>query len=192
MSNQALVLIDFINEIIHPKGKLAAKGYSDFVDKYAVASNVTTLLKHFRAQDALIVHVRVGFEPSYSDHPIDSPLFGAAKQYGALDCSAWGFEFADFATPESNETVIRKRRVSAFYGTSLELILRAQKIDTVFLAGCATDLAIESAARDAHDRDFKVHVVLDCCAAATYQDHEISVSVLSKIAQLTSVTELTS
>ena len=44
----------------------------------------------------------------------------------------------------------------------------------ILLAGCATDLAINSTARDAHDRDYIVKVLSSCCIAANNEDHNSS------------------
>lgn len=184
MTNKALILIDFINEIVNLDGKLAGKGYPTFIEENGVQKNVECLLKKFRANKDLVVHVGVGFQSSYIDHPESSPLFGAAKKFGALNITGWGCQFVDYANPEENEAVIRKSRVSAFYQTNLDLVLRNNQIEEVYIVGCATDLAVQSAARDAHDRDYKVIVIEDACAAANADDHNHSIEVLSKIANV--------
>jgi len=189
MTEHALVLVDFVNDIVHPDGKLSGGGYSAFIEGNSVSSNVASLLSHCRSKGDLIVHVRVGFEPNYVDLPSRSPFFGAAKQYGALDCSSWGFEIADFAAPLDQELVLRKRRISAFMATSLDLILRNQGIQTILVAGCSTDLAVESTARDAHDLDYNVVVMGDCCAAANEGDHSSSLDLLQKISKVVSLSD---
>lgn len=190
MSKKALILIDFINEIVHPDGKLAGKGYPDFIKENNTKEALGGLLEKFRANGDLIIHVGVGFLPNYKDHPSKSPLFGAAKKFGALNSAEWGCEFVDYATPTDDEAVVRKTRVSAFHNTNLETILRANAIDALFIAGCATDLAVQSAVRDAHDRDYDVTVVLDACAAANADDHKLSIEVMKKIATVENSTNI--
>lgn len=177
-----LVLVDFINEIVDPKGKLAGKGYAAFVEKHATLDNVRKLLGAAREHGSLVVHVRVGFSPSYAEHPEGSPLFGAAKKFGALQVGTWATESHPKASPLPNEPVLIKHRVSAFYGTPLDAILRANGIHEIMVCGVATDLAVQAAARDAHDRDYKVTVVSDCCGAASDEDHDQSLRTLAKIA----------
>jgi ureidoacrylate peracid hydrolase len=189
MTDHALVLVDFVNDIVHPEGKLSGGGYSDFIESNSVSSSVSSLLSHCRSKGYLIVHVRVGFEPNYEDLPSKSPFFGAAKQYNALNSTSWGFEFADFAKPQNGEIILRKRRISAFQATSLDLILRNQAIQTLSLVGCSTDLAVESTARDAHDLDYSVNIVGDCCAAANKGEHSSSLQLLQKIANVVSLSD---
>lgn len=187
---KALVCIDFINEIMDERGKLAGKGYPAFAHAHGTVGKVAAAQQRFREAGAPVVHVHVGFSPNYIEHPAGSPLFGKAKQFGALQLGAFGTEFVPTIAPRSNEPVVTKHRISAFYGTGLELILRARGITEVVLAGVATDLAVESAARDAHDRDFAVTVLSDCCAAATDEDHEKSLLTLRKIANVTTAAEV--
>jgi nicotinamidase-related amidase len=66
---QALVLIDLINELIAPEGKLSGKGYADFVERHGTLNRVATLLEHARNQGYRIIHVRVGFSPDYREQP---------------------------------------------------------------------------------------------------------------------------
>lgn len=186
----ALILIDFINDIVDRGGKLAGKGYADFVQNNDVSARVAELLALARERRWPIFHVRVGFAPDYQNHPADSPLFGAAKQFSALCLGTWGTEFADFAKPVPGEEIVTKPRVSAFYKTALDEMLRAADVSRVVIAGCATDLAVQAAARDAHDRDYAVVVAQDACAAASEEDDRSSRIVLAKIAKVLSVAEI--
>jgi len=181
-AKKALLAIDFINEIIHPDGKLSGKGYAAFDGTHGVLDNAAKVLSDARARDDLIVHIKVGFTPSYADWPEGSPLFGAAKQYGALQLGTWATEFHEKVAPHNGEMVIAKHRVSAFFGTSLESLLRNQGVEALSIMGVATDLAVQAAARDAHDRDFAVTVLGAACGAASEEDHSTALNLLEKIA----------
>lgn len=189
-SSAVVVAIDFINEIVAPEGKLAGKGYADFVERHQTLEKVAQLMEKARAAGVPVVHVRIGFSPSYAEHPAESPLFGGAKRFGALTIGGWGTEFHPKAAPIDGETVIIKHRVSAFFGTPLDLLLKTNRVRKVLLCGVATDLAVQSAARDAHDRDYVVTVVADCCAAANDDDHDNSITVLKKIGSVQTLAEV--
>jgi nicotinamidase-related amidase len=60
--------------------------------------------------------------------------------------------------------VVVKHRVNAFFGTDLEMILRAHDIDTLVLLGHATSGVIVSTVRYAADADYRLVVVEDGCA----------------------------
>ena len=183
-STTGLVLIDLINEIVDPKGKLAGKGYAEFVERHGTLDKVHQLLSAARSEGIPIFHVRVAFSPDYKEQPEASPLFGGAKKFAALENGSWGAEFHPKASPKTNEAEMIKHRVSAFYGTPLDLVLRTYGITEILVCGVATDLAVQSAARDAHDRDYVTTIVADCCAAATDEDHDQALRLLSKIASV--------
>lgn len=189
-NNIALVCIDFINDMVTTGGKLTGKGYLEFVRKHDTLNKLRVLQDRFRAEKHLLIHVRIGFSDDYIEHPLNSPLFGKAKEFQALKMGEWGTEFAALCMPTDHEKVIVKKRVSAFYGTDLESTLRVQEIKTVYIVGVATDLAVEAAVRDAHDRDFTVVVVADCCAAANDDEHSKSLRTIQKIALVRELNEV--
>ncbi len=76
--------------------------------------------------------------------------------------------------------VIVKSRVNPFYNTALDSVLRASAITNVYFCGVSTCWAIQSAVRDAYDRDYCVHIVSDACTSATEQDHQRSLAILAE------------
>jgi len=87
-----------------------------------------------------------------------------------------GMRIIDELTPDPEDTIVRKRRFSAFYQTDLELILRnirgeINKVDSVIICGTVTNICCESTARDAYFRDYKVVFGTDICSAHTPESH---------------------
>lgn len=187
---RALICIDFINDIVAPQGKLGSKGYAACCEANNTLGKARAAQDYFRSQGWPVMHVRVGFEKGYAAQPKHSPLFGKADQFQALQFGTWGTEFTAETAPQGDELVFNKPRVNAFYGTALEAALRAQGIHEIYLCGVATDLAIEAAARDGHDRDYQVTVLADCCSAASDDDHKKSLTTLPKIAAVTTLQQL--
>lgn len=186
----ALICIDYINEIVSQGGKLSGKGYYDFVSKYETLDRVARAQRHFRSEGSVIIHVGLGFSANYAEHPTQSLLLGKAREFKALQLGTWGTEFNTKVAPVDGDSILTKHRISAFYHTALDTILHVQGVQQVYLAGVATDLAVQSAARDAHDRDYVITVLADCCAAANEEDHESSLRTLQKIATVRSLADL--
>jgi nicotinamidase-related amidase len=67
--------------------------------------------------------------------------------------------------------VVVKHRVNAFFGTDLEMMLRAHDIDTLVLLGHATSGVIVSTVRYAADADYRLVVVEDGCADRDAEMH---------------------
>ncbi len=186
-SKEALVVIDFINEMVSPSGKIAAgRGYPDFLAEHHVIPALNSAIKEHRAAGSLIVFVGVAFEPSWVDQPKQSKIFGKAHEFGVLQDGTWSTEIFDEVDVPEGAVRLRKTRVSAFYGTPLESMLRNAGVKRVSLAGVATDLAVEAAAREAHDRDFEVRVLARACGAASDAEHEKSLATMAKFAEVVS------
>ncbi len=178
----ALVLIDLINEIVDEKGKFAGKGYPDFVKKHRVLENVNAAIAKARAKSIPIIFVRIGFSGDYREWPETSPLFGGARKFGALRLETWATDIPESLDRRPEDYLVTKHRVSSFYATSLEAVLRTLKVDLLLCGGVATDLAVQSAVRDAHDRDYKVVVLEDLCGAGNEEDHIQTLRLLAKVA----------
>ncbi|MBA2461086.1 MAG: cysteine hydrolase [Actinobacteria bacterium] len=71
--------------------------------------------------------------------------------------------------PTDGELVIDKNTSSAFNSTGIEWLLRNLEVETLVLAGVATDMCVETTARDAADRGFNVILAED--ATATFFEH---------------------
>lgn len=180
--NKALLIIDYINDISHEDGKLASKGYAKYIEENNIFENLSKVISNARNSNILIVHIGIEFSEDYSDQPIESPLFGKANEYKAFRRNSWGTEFNEEINIEKSDIIIKKNRVSAFYNTKLDTLLKKNNVSEILIAGVSTDLAVSSTARDAHDRDYKVIILEDCCAAANTEDHISALLSLAKIA----------
>jgi nicotinamidase-related amidase len=185
-----LLTIDFINDIVHPKGKIASA--AQYVADYSVLEKVDDVIALARKNNLLIAHVKVGFSFDYIQCPKKSPVFGKAPELGALKLGEWGTDFHEQLKINSADPIIIKHRVSALYATSLATMLSANNIDQVIITGVSTNMAVETLARELHDRDYHVIIVEDACAAATKEIHEASLVSLRRIATVCNTENLPS
>lgn len=166
----ALITIDFINDVVHPDGKIPS--CAAMVAQQEVLSRTNRALAWARARAVPVVHFKVGFQSDYVNCPPSSPVFGAAARLQALRLGSWGCELHAGLDVQPQDVIAIKTRVSIFYGTQLEPLLRARRIEHLVLAGVSSNMAVEMAAREAHDRDYQVTVLADCCAAASVALHQ--------------------
>jgi nicotinamidase-related amidase len=80
--------------------------------------------------------------------------------------------------PKDGDVVITKHRVGAFMGTDLEMILRAQDVQTLVMFGVSTSGVVLSTLRYAADADYRCIVVRDCCAD---RDPDVDTCLLEKV-----------
>src|ERR1700757_2142419 len=134
--------------------------------KDAFLLRVASVLNHARATGMTVIHVQVGFRSGFPEISSRNALLGAVKsseQHQQLFREPLA-AIPDPIAPQGNEIVITKHRVSAFAGTDLAMILRANEIDTLILYGIATSGVVLSTLIEAADADYRLAVISDCCA----------------------------
>lgn len=75
--------------------------------------------------------------------------------------------------PAPGDIHVTKRRVSAFAGSDLDVVLRAGSIDTLILCGIATSGVVLSTVRQAADLDYRLVVLSDGCLDQDPEVHRV-------------------
>ena len=142
-------------------------------DKDGLLARTTELAAAARGFGVRVIYVVVGFRAGYPEVSAHHPTFGAIKQTGRFAASDASAAIHPAVAPVGDEVVVTKHRVSAFTGTDLDMILRANAIDTLVLAGIATSGVVLSTVRHAADADYRIVVAGDCCADRDAEVHRV-------------------
>lgn len=183
MKRTLLLVMDMINDIVAEDG-CNAQTYGVQVKQRGVLANTAKAIAAARKAGARIGYVRVGFSPDYRECPPASPIFSGARSNGIFQLGTPGTEVHREVAPQPGDFDIVKHRVSPFYATSLEAICRANAIERLVLCGVSTNGVVHSGAREAHDRDFEVVILEDCCAGVTADEHLHAVACLGRYASI--------
>lgn len=183
-----LLVIDFINEIIHENGK--APSCHVFVKEHKVLQHANQAIQVAREALIPIIFVKVGFSPDYAELPRQSPIFSAAANKNAFKLGEWGTEFHTDLEYKNSDHVIVKHRISPFYATALEVFLKANQIDTLILSGVSTNNAIQAVAREGHDRDYRILILENACGAKNLETHKNTLALLNDFSEITSVSAM--
>ncbi len=96
---------------------------------------------------------------------------GAYVQYPVCEPGEWNGDFYRVG-PRPDEAIVTKHRYGAFEGTDLDLVLRSKGILTVIMTGVATNVCVETTARQAFLRDYYVVFTNDCTATFSQPEHD--------------------
>ena len=96
---------------------------------------------------------------------------GAYLSIPVCEPNAWNGDFFEIK-PLPDEAIVTKHRYGAFESSDLDLVLRSQGIRTVIMTGVATNVCVETTARQAFLRDYYVVFTSDCTATYDQADHE--------------------
>ena len=163
----AIIVVDVQNDFCHPAGS-AGKAGSDTAGAMAMIPRLQGLLDAARA-----VGTRVIFVQTIHTEETDSQAWVGRHDTPRLTCrkGTWGAEFTTVA-PGLGEPVVNKHRYSAFINTRLDSILRTYKIESLIMTGVATNVCVESTARDGFMLDYNIVFVGDCSAAYSQTLHD--------------------
>jgi nicotinamidase-related amidase len=90
-------------------------------------------------------------------------------------------EIPETVKPHRDDFVLEKPSASIFFGTNFEYMMRSRRINTLIFTGIATEMGIESSARDAANRGFYPVVVEDCVSSMDKDAHERSLKTMAKL-----------
>ena len=139
----------------------------------ALLERTASLIAAARAAHVPVIYVVVGFRPGYPEVSPRNQSFSAIKGTGKFTTSPPGADIVPAVRPQPEDVIIVKHLVSAFSSTDLDMVLRAQGVDTLVLTGLATSGVVLSTVRHGADADFKIVVVADCCGDGDDEVHRV-------------------
>ena len=178
-STTALVLIDLQQGIL---ARALAPHSAD-----TVAKNAAALLSAARAAGLTVVLVRVGFHADGRDRlqpPVDRPMPAGPMPPNWL-------EFIPAIVPAPSDLLVLKHQWGAVHGTDLDTQLRRRGIQTVILGGVATNMGVESTARDLWELGYQLIFAEDAMTSRSAEMHSFAVKqVFPMIGQVRSAEQI--
>jgi len=182
-SKTAIVLIEPQNDFLKPGGTMF-QYIKDQLAERNVIQNLQKLLDGARKKQVKIFYVPFhGFEEGFPELKKGGP--GAAGLRGIeMDMKAdWGTgawlkgtpgpEIIDELTPQKGDIIVEgKKTLDAFHSTALDYLLRANEIEYVAFSGFHTNWCVESSARSAYDKGYRVIVIADCTGTDTEEEQK--------------------
>jgi nicotinamidase-related amidase len=141
--------------------------------KEALLAQTSKLLDAARKASIRVIYVVVGFRPGYPEVSPRNAAFAPIRASGQFAAGSAATEIHPALAPRADEVVVMKHRVSAFAGTDLDMILRANGIETLVLAGVSTSGVVTSTVRHAADADYRLVIVEDGCADPDAEVHRV-------------------
>jgi nicotinamidase-related amidase len=166
-SSVVLLLIDLINDFEFDGADPM------FKNTLAIAQPIAKLKKNAKAAGIPVIYVNDNFGKWQSD-------FRKLVDHCVED-NVKGKPIAQLLRPDEQDYFVLKPKHSAFYSTSLELLLRYLKANTLILTGIAGNICVLFTASDGYMRDFNLLVPQDCIASETEADNQHALAYMSKV-----------
>lgn len=142
-------------------------------DAKGVIDGVSRAIAHARKNGIPVIFVTVGFREGAPEISMNNKAFSAAKpMFGNISPEDFTRIHPDIA-PAEDEVIVAKRRISAFSGSDLAVILSAYDVRHLVLTGVATSGVVLSTLCEAADKDYRITVLADACADADKDMHSV-------------------
>jgi nicotinamidase-related amidase len=162
-SESVLILLDFQQSIVETQGFAGTQSLSA----------ACSAARYARLGHIPIVFVVVQFRPGHPEVAGANRTFVGVRSAGALLDADEASQLHPALARRADEPVVVKRRVGAFCGTELQVLLRAMRAEHLVLAGIATSGVVLSTVRTAADLDYRLTVLQDACADPDNEVHRV-------------------
>lgn len=163
----ALLLIDVINDMDF-EGSESLVRFAE-----PMARRLHDLKRRARAAGVPTIYINDNFGKWRSD-------FRSLVDH-CLNDDVPGREVARLLQPDDQDFFVLKPKQSAFFGTTLDTLLRSLGTRTLILTGIAGDNCVLFSANDAYLRDFKLYIPSDCVASESQEQNDYALRLMARV-----------
>jgi len=159
-------------------------------DGLVTLDRINRLAAVCRESGILVIHARHVLRPDGSNMGVLAEVAPPVKA-GLLNKGAETAALHKDLVVDPRDVLLEKPRFGAFYGTDLELILRARGLDTIIISGIASTTCCDTTAREAMARDFRVFFLSDGTTVRQTELHQATLTIIgARFAQVLTVDEM--
>lgn len=179
LGRSAMIVVDMQNDFCSPGGLVDCRGI-DLAPERAPIAPLKAILPLLRAAGVAIVWLNWGNRPDRKNLP-PGVLHGFnpdGRQLGigddlpdgrgrVLEKNSWSAAVVDELEQAATDVHVDKYRVSGFWDTPLDSILRNLDVRTIFFGGVNMDVCVYHTLTDAHFLGYNCVLVDDCCGTTS-------------------------
>jgi ureidoacrylate peracid hydrolase len=182
LRKSAVIIIDMQNDFCSPDGWMGTLGV-DTRSAQALADPINRVTEGVRAMRVPVIWVNWGVRPDRANLPAitrypfsDKRTFdglgaavvtGRSTPHGLLQQGGWGAAIIDTLKVEGSDVRVDKHRISGFWDTPLDSILRNLQVRTLFFAGVNSDHCVLGTLMDANFLGYDTVMLEDCVATTS-------------------------
>ncbi len=189
-SRCAMIIQDMQNDVVMDGGAFASTGSPLHCREQDAIRNAARLAAHCRRVGVPVIHVWFCRRADGRDMTLNAPLFEGSVDANALVEGTWGAEPVPGLEPQPGDHIIRKNRMSAWEGTSLETILKAEGRDIIIETGAWTNMSVEHTARTGADKGYVMIIPEDGCSTMNADWHRASIDYAMQNVALVTTTDV--
>ncbi|HLW26646.1 MAG TPA: isochorismatase family protein [Kiloniellales bacterium] len=190
-SRCALLIQDMQNDVVMEGGAFADSGSPMHCQEQNTIANIARLAERCRALGIPVIHIWFEIDNDGRGLTLNAPLFENALAANALRKGSWGAQPVPGLEPQPGDHIVSKMRMSAWEGSNLETILKAEDRDILIDTGAWTNMSIEHTARTGADKGYIIIVPEDACSTMNADWHRAATDyALQNVAAVTTTEEV--
>jgi nicotinamidase-related amidase len=182
----ALLIVDMQNDYCSPGGA-SDRNNRDLSQIKAMVPSMLDLIAVARQIGVPLIFTKYTVGPGTAG--LSGPeILRRGMNFAGLDSTVrgtWGHDLIADIPCKEDDLVIEKRRLSAFTGTDLDLVLGSAGVKTLVIGGVVTQGCVESTVREAANADYYVAVARDCVASTDAQAHKTALRSMATVLRYT-------
>lgn len=171
----ALIIQDMQNDVVMEGGAFADSGSPKHCREQNAIANIARLAARCRELGVPVIHVHFLVDEGAPGMTLNAPLFEGVVDSRALVRGAWGSRPVEGLEPQPGDHVVEKMRMSAWEGTNLETVLKAEGRDILIETGAWTNMSVEHTARTGADKGYVMVIPEDGCSTMDADWHRASI-----------------
>lgn len=173
----AILIVDVQNIFCHQKSAVIKKGI-DLSMPNKVISKISSFIDKARERSVKIIFIQQDIN-AFANSQVSKEIMHRAGWKGIKDGNElkWSEELC--IKPMPQDVLVRKKKYSAFFGTRLDSILKSKKIKTLVMTGVATNVCVDTTARDGFMRNYYIVLPKDCVASYSKTLHKAALENLN-------------
>jgi biuret amidohydrolase len=180
----ALIFIHMQYGITNEGGTVAFLGHAKATRESGIIARQQALLNAFRAKELPVIFVNAVTDPKIKV-PVYGKFWPAIKKTGANLPGSKDVEVIPELAPLPGEPVLGNFVFGMFSNNNLDKVLKDLGVETLVLAGVATDMAVLSAVFQASDFYYNLIVPSDASTSANPTFHKVAMEMITVMTLVT-------
>lgn len=167
MSENALIVVDMLNDFVDEKGALYCGQSAGDIIPF-----IKSRIDAFRKSGDLVIYLQ-------DSHAEDDKEFEKFPKHSLV--GTWGHQIISELAPRQDDIVIQKRRYSGFFETELSDLLKRHNIQNIEVVGVCTNICVMDTVGGLANRDYSIAVPRAGVADFDPEFHEFALKRMEKI-----------
>jgi nicotinamidase-related amidase len=180
LDQTAILAIHWQVDVVEPQGAMGI--FHEAVKRLGIVEKTAAVIAAGRKLGMPIVYINVAYQPGYPELVRNNGLFNTVPKMGCLIRGTPGAQVISRLAPQPGDYVLEHTRISSFFGTDLDTILRSLQMRTLICTGIATNVAVDHTIRDAVQYGYDAILLQDCCYSSVAEYHEAALKTLQVLA----------